>query len=218
MKLKRIFAISFFKSIYLNLNFFGVKGFRLPIVVSKKVKFGSLKGKITLKDFSTGKITIGFGGSEGICENRYSYISVSKGANIVFSGKAGISAGSGIRVDNGTLSIGNNFSTNKNCFIACSKGIDIGDDVTLGWNVNIRDNDGHKITDIYGNSISESKNVTIGNHVWLCSYTDVLKGVVISDNSVVAYKSLVSKPFFEKNILIAGCPAKKIKENIGWEY
>ena len=45
----------------------------------------------------------------------YSYISVSKDANDVFSGKTGISAGSNTHVDVGTLNIVNNFFANKNC-------------------------------------------------------------------------------------------------------
>ena len=61
-------------------------------------------------------------------------------------------------------------------FIECLIGIDIGDDVTWGWNVNIRDNYGYEITGIYGNTISEGENVTIGNHVWLCSYNRYSEG------------------------------------------
>ncbi|EMW5826750.1 hypothetical protein [Enterococcus faecium] len=30
----------------------------------------------------------------------------------------------------------------------------------------------------------------IGNHVWICSYADILKNTEILDNSIVAYRSV----------------------------
>lgn len=41
-------------------------------------------------------------------------------------------------------------------------------------------------------------------------------GSVIPDNSVVGTNALVTKHFEEKNILIAGSPAKIVKKNIKW--
>ena len=173
--LKNIFKISILKTIWFNLHCFGIKGFKMPVIVARKCKL-RVKGKIVLNRIKTATVTIGFGGSDGVAENRYSFFSVERGAKIEFLGSAGISAGNTVRVDQGTLSIGNRFSTNKNCFIACSKGIVIGEDVTFGWNVNVRDNDGHKIIDNTSGVVSESQPVHIGNHVWVCSYSDILKG------------------------------------------
>ena len=217
MRLKRIMQISFLKSLLFNLKHFGMKGLKFPVLLSRKCKV-HVQGKIVLMKHHFNTVTIGFGGSEGIVENQYSYFSIAKDATVIFKGKAGISKGSSVRVDKGTLILGERFSTNKNCFIACSKGIDIGNDVTLGWNVNIRDNDGHTIIDQTSGEISESKEVKIGNHVWLCSYTDVLKGSTVPDESVVAYRSLVTKGFDKPHVLIGGVPAKVLKENVRWEY
>lgn len=217
MNICNVARISFFKSLIVNLKLFGLRGIKLPILVSRKCRI-DLHGKVQMAAYSTGQVTIGFGGSKGVVENAYSYFGVAAGATVVFAGKAGISAGSSVRVDKGTLRVGKNFSTNKNCFIACSKGVTIGNDVTLGWNVNIRDNDGHNIIDVKTSSVSESKPVTIGNHVWLCSYVDVLKGAYIADDNVVAYRSLVTKSFEEKSTLIGGAPAKIIKTGVRWEY
>ncbi|MBR3836879.1 MAG: acyltransferase [Clostridia bacterium] len=187
------------------------------MLIAKKCRL-NVKGSVQLCNFRFGAVKVGFGGSPAIAENAYSRFAVKKNATIVFEGKAGISAGNSICVDKGTLVIGNNFSTNKNCLIACSKGIRIGNDVTLGWNVNVRDNDGHTIVDESTGVESESKEVTIGNHVWLCAYADVLKGTVIPDDSVVAYRSLVTKTFDRPGVLIGGAPAKILKENIRWYY
>ena len=217
MRLKKILQISVLKSLYFNLHCFGVKGLGFPVLVSRKCRL-KLCGQVQVSDYSLGSVTIGFGGSDGIIDNNYSYFSVSEGATVIFRGKAGISSGSSIRTDYGSLVIGDKFSTNKNCFIACSKGITIGDNVTLGWNVNIRDNDGHTIIDLNTNTVSKSKEVKIGSHVWICAYADLMKGTVIPDDSVVSYRSLVTKAFNGSNILIGGVPAKVLKENIGWKY
>ena len=45
-----------------------------------------------------------------------------------------------------------------------------------------------------------------------------MKDVKISRNSVVAYGSLVTKKFEQENVLLAGIPAKIVKENIYWKY
>nr|HQE12748.1 hypothetical protein [Flavipsychrobacter sp.] len=57
----------------------------------------------------------------------------------------------------------------------------------------------------------------IGNHIWIASHVSILKGVHIADNTVVATRAVVTKSFIEKNILIGGMPAKKLKENINWD-
>ena len=116
----------------------------------------------------------------------------------------------------GGIEFGNQFSSNRNCFFGCNHHVIFGDNVLLGWNVNIRDSDNHTIF-WNGNEETSQKRVFVGNHVWICSYADVLKGVIIPDDSVVAYRALVTKQFTESHSLIAGCPAKIIKNNISWE-
>ena len=90
-----------------------------------------------------GIVSIGFHGSEGLEKNRTSII-IKEGI-IRFKGKANLSSGTSIRVDVGNLIFGNEFSCNNNCFFSCSAGITFGEDVLLGWNINVRDSDGHVI-------------------------------------------------------------------------
>lgn len=44
----------------------------------------------------------------------------------------------------------------------------------------------------------------IGTHVWICANSTILKGALISDNSVVGAGTIVSKKFEHRNVLIAG--------------
>ena len=57
----------------------------------------------------------------------------------------------------------------------------------------------------------------IGPHVWIGSSVTVLKGAVIPDGCVIAAGSVVCSKFEMKNALIAGNPARVIRENISWE-
>jgi acetyltransferase-like isoleucine patch superfamily enzyme len=133
---------------------------------------------------------------------------------VEFGGFATFAYGSSIRVS-GSLKIGDNFSANRNSRIACSKGIIIKEDVLTGWDISIRDADGHTITQNGIPKLSQ-KEVIIGKHVWICSYAHILKGVTIGDGSVVGYRATVTKPLPENNCLIVGFPAKVVQNNVEW--
>ena len=205
------------KTIYFNFVVFGIKGFKLPVFISFKTKLSEIHKGTVLIDccFSPFLISFGYGGSKGIISNKQSEILLSKNSKIVFRGKAQFAEGCSIRND-GYIEIGKNSSMNRNSFISCYNKIKIGDNVTAGWNVNIRDSDGHYMIK---NGIKQKLDapVSIGNHIWICSCSDILKGVLISDDSVVAYRSLVVGSFDEKNVLIGGSPARVIQHNINWE-
>lgn len=143
----------------------------------------------------------------------YSYLKVGKKAALIFEGTAEIARGSSVRIDGGTLYIGNNFSCNKNCFISCNENVEIGSDVLLGWNIAIRDGDGHTVYPQNSNSHS----IKIGDNVWIASFVHIMKGVCIPNGSVIGYGSLCTRKFSEENTLIVGCPAGVKKENIRWE-
>lgn len=96
--------------------------------------------------------------------------------------------------------------------------IHIGKDCMFAYDIDLRTGDSHSIVDSISNKrINYAQNINIGNHVWIASHVSILKGVHISDNSIVATRSVVTKPFSENNILIGGVPAKKLKENINWD-
>lgn len=83
--------------------------------------------------------------------------------------------------------------------------------------VHIRTSDSHSILDLEGNRINSAMDVTIGNDVWVCQRVTMLKGSEIPSNCVVAYGSIVTKRFSEKNCIFGGNPAKIIKNNISWK-
>ena len=93
----------------------------------------------------------------------------------------------------------------------------IGKDCMISSNVHISTTDSHSIIDIdTGIRTNPSQNVVIGNHVWLGNSTSINKGVVIGNNAVVAGHSVVTKPV-APNSIVAGIPARTVKNNITWD-
>lgn len=92
----------------------------------------------------------------------------------------------------------------------------IGDDSMFSFDVEISCTDTHSITDLDGNLLNVGKNITVGSHVWVCKEVKILKNTRIPDNCIVAQNSIVTKQFTNENCVLAGNPAKVVKENINW--
>ena len=115
--------------------------------------------------------------------------------------------------ENAKLILGNGSFVNVDSKIYCKEKIEIGDNTFIGEEVIIRDTDEHNIIrEKYSNTLP----IKIGNHVWIGMRSMILKGVTIGDNVVVAAGSIVTKSV-PSNCLVAGNPAKIIKQNIYWK-
>lgn len=83
-------------------------------------------------------------------------------------------------------------------------------------NVNIRTNDGHSIFDLNTKQkISREKSINIGNHVWIGLNSTILH-CDIEDGCIIGANSIVNRSY-KPNCIIAGNPAKVIRENILWD-
>lgn len=79
------------------------------------------------------------------------------------------------------------------------------------------DNDFHKIKTLDGELLNEPKEIIIGNNVWIGMRTTILKGTQIGNDVIVGSGSLLHKPINGNHLIIAGNPAKVIKEGVRWE-
>lgn len=192
---------------------------KLPVLVSYRVRIKGLRKnaiKIESENLSPFMVKIGIDGVEGISPEKKGLIVFGESGCVVFEGRAQISKGISIRCGKGTLRIGKGFYCNCNMSVICTRKIVIGKDVLLGWNVHLRDCDGHKIYQD-GVCVNEPAEVVIGNHVWIGQDVKVQKGVNIPDDTVIAMNSCVTKSFSTSNCIIGGVPAKVLKERITWE-
>lgn len=119
---------------------------------------------------------------------------------------------------NNQITIGNRTTTSGCCEFACIEGteITIGEDCMFSSDIRVCTGDSHSILQ-EGKRINHSQNIDIGNHVWVGTRVDILKGSTIANDSVVGARALVSGTFVNPNSILGGIPAKIIKENISWE-
>lgn len=208
------------KTVYFCFRKFPVAvAIKLPVLIDFQTKLVSLDGEVVVcGPLSRFMIRIGFdNGSCGVASNRCGFFINKRNCRIVFNGPAVFSRGVSLRTgQSGSIEFGANFFANQN--FMCSSGTEVcfGDNVLCGWNVSVRDSDGHDIMDSNGNVLNTSRPVRIGNQVWISSNVSILKGGGVADACVVGYGSLVTKTFFQKKSIIAGCPARILKENVKW--
>ena len=96
--------------------------------------------------------------------------------------------------------------------------ISIGRDCMFERGIDVRTGDSHSIiSERTGERVNFAKDVSIGNHVWVCAHCTLLKGVSIADNCVVATGSIVVRSFEKPGVIIGGNPATQLKEGINWK-
>ena len=95
--------------------------------------------------------------------------------------------------------------------------VEIGSDCMFAFDIDIRNGDSHSIIDLSnGERINPAQNIKIEDHVWIGAYSKILKGVTISKDAVVGIGSVVTRNV-ASNTVVAGIPAKVIKENTTWD-
>jgi len=94
--------------------------------------------------------------------------------------------------------------------------IAVGERCLFSSGIHARTGDSHSVVDLEGKRINPSRNVEIGNHVWVGMGVTILKGSTIPDSCVVAARSVVTRKFTSPNCVIAGNPAKVVRESIDW--
>lgn len=99
--------------------------------------------------------------------------------------------------------------------VGIDNSINIGRDCMFADNIEIWASDTHTIYDENENIINSEKPITIGNKVWIGSHVKILKGVTVSDGSIVGMGSIITKNTPPSSLSI-GFPNTVIKENISW--
>lgn len=107
------------------------------------------------------------------------------------------------------IHVGRNFYAGYNCTILDMATVTIGDDCMIGPNAGIY-TAGHAVAPKDRNKSGYGIPITIGNNVWIGGSCVILPGVTISDNSIVAAGSVVTKDV-PANTIVAGNPAKLLK-------
>lgn len=132
--------------------------------------------------------------------------------------------GANVSVESLKINLGNNAYCKigkgteiEECAIHLTDGsVMIGEECLFSHQVILRNHDTHHIFDKQtGKRINFSGNILIGNHVWVGHGATLLGNASIGDNSIVGTMAVTSASF-PKEVIIAGNPAKIIREGVCW--
>ncbi len=117
--------------------------------------------------------------------------------------------------ENSKLTVGNNVIFSFGVILCCLNKVTIGNDVQIGEYTSIRDTT-HDYSELgvsmkYNPDIS--KEINIGNNVWIGRGCIILPGTMIEDGVVIGANSVV-KGHLLKDSIYAGAPIKFIKSRI----
>jgi len=207
--------ISLPKSIYVNFRCLDWRvAWRLPLLVSWRTRLtilhrGVIRFEETPRRF---QVKIGFGESEAVVARRSNLCLL--GGTIRFLGSADF--GEGISLCNaGQMEIGDGCFFNANCTLWCSDRITLGRELLGGWNVLLRDDDGHAMLQ-NGKALASHAPIVLGDHCWLCANTAILKGAGLGNDCVLSYGAVLTKAWPENHQMLGGVPAKPIRQDVDW--
>lgn len=122
--------------------------------------------------------------------------------------------------DGSSINIGNMVHFAGEVKIASLEGkqVYIGDDCLFSSEIRIRNGDSHSIIDQSMKRVNHAADIVIGQHVWVGQQVIILKGAMLDRNCVVGIRSLVTGKHFEAGSIIAGSPARAIRDGITWVY
>jgi acetyltransferase-like isoleucine patch superfamily enzyme len=131
---------------------------------------------------------------------------ISRGAVLWFEDRAGV-----LQVGSGTTMVEVHIAVTEN-----SKVI-IGEDCMFANDIDIRTGDSHSVINAQsGERLNYAEDVVISRHVWIAPHTVILKGVTISENSIIATGAVLTKSC-EPGVIMGGNPAKVIKTGVSWK-
>ena len=219
IKLAKI--INPWKTLYFNFHYFPFKiAIKTPVFIYWRTKLKGLRGRILLpQHIERGMLHLGKY-QIGIQDSFYLRSIFDLSGTLAIEGEAILGRGSKISVaKDATLTLGKNLTITGNTEIVCYKEITFGENDLLSWDILIMDTDLHKIYDVNNVHINVPSPIVIGNHVWIGCRTTILKGVTISDNSVIASGSIITKSIEEENCIIGGqgSSAGVKKKDIFWK-
>ena len=151
-----------------------------------------------------------------------SNLKISGSNNKIFIGnKVRIGKNSTFRIIGNDLTIRIGDRTTTNSFIefnAFNANIFVGDDCLFSNHIHIRTSDDHDILDRETNRVlNPSKDVIIGNKVWLAPESIVMKGVNVGEGAILATRTIVTHDV-DPHTIVAGIPGKCVKSNIVWSH
>ena len=95
--------------------------------------------------------------------------------------------------------------------------VEIGAGCLFSQGITIRTGDSHSIIDLAMlKRINQSKDIYIGEHVWVGQSVTILKGTTIAHDSIIGAGSLLTGKHYLENSIYGGVPASLIRTGVSW--
>lgn len=211
------------KTIFFNLKKLPFKqAIHLPILLFGKVDISMCEGTIKIapppnrKTNAFGSIIIG---------NQFSLWGYNHPSKVTtlrilgtmeLEGRCLIAEGSCLFVNKGaTLKVEKNVFIFNDVKIACNEYIEIGENTRIAWENQIYDTNFHYVVTDNNETTRINKPIFIGKNCWIGNRSTLGPGTKLADWCIVASNSLLNKDFSpNERCLVAGCPAKVVKEGV----
>lgn len=108
----------------------------------------------------------------------------------------------------------------EDCYLLTDEdaSIFIGAGVLMSKLVHFRAGDGHSVLDVAsGQRINRSRDIVVGDHVWVGRGATLLKGAYVADNSIVGAYAVVTRRYEQPGVAVAGNPARVVREGVTWD-
>ena len=121
--------------------------------------------------------------------------------------------------DGGKIEVSDMTSIEEAYLLATNRqSITIGKDCMVSFQVTMRTTDAHGIYDLSSGDLTNPPGpITLGDHVWVGQGAMLSTNTKLNKNCIVGARSYVRNIDADRNCIVAGVPAKRIKENIIWD-
>ncbi|MDI9479419.1 MAG: acyltransferase [Syntrophomonadaceae bacterium] len=133
------------------------------------------------------------------------------GDNVLLERDVRISTGTNARVY-----IGDNSYLGDGCNLLAVKELRIGKGCSISWHVLFMDTSSHPLAFAGEKMETKIAPIIVEDHVWIGCRAVILKGVTVGEGSIIANNAVVTKDVPPRT-MVAGNPARVIKEDVIWE-
>lgn len=207
------------KTIYTNFRYFPLNiAVKLPFYVRYNASVRIYGKKVFSVPVTRGMIHLGLNEHPCCNTNDKTSLYIMTGGTLYISGRLFLGNGCKIFIHSGGHLVFDDYvRSTGSTSIECFKSIKIGCNVLFSWDCLIMDGDSHFIYSPDGVLINENAPIRLGDNVWIGCRCVILKGSNVPNNSVVASCSVITHVNYKENCMIAGVPAKIVKEIGYWE-
>lgn len=218
--LTKFFQHNWLATLYLNFRMLPFRqAIHLPLDVSHRVRFESLRGKIVLDEtLPLHRAMVRIGGRGSDMFPRTQTVLCIDGKVLLRGDKVEIGHGVSLIVGGqGTLTLGEKVRIGAMSKVYCSQAITMGNEIDLSWECQVFDTNFHQMQNTEtGDLVEPAGEVRVGDNVWVGNRCTIGRDCVLPDDVIVASNSLLNKDYSAVSpySLLAGMPAQVVKTGV----